>query len=51
MLSLLICDDSMEVREAVKASLAGQPEIEVVAEAENGEEAIALSAPSGRTSS
>lgn len=44
MLSLLICDDSLEVREAVKAILAGQPEIEVVAEAENGEQAIALAA-------
>ena len=44
MLSLLICDDSPEVREAVKAILAGQPEIEVVAEAENGEQAIALAA-------
>jgi diguanylate cyclase (GGDEF)-like protein len=42
MLSLLICDDSPEARELVKASLAGQPEIEVVGEAENGEEAIAL---------
>ncbi len=44
MLKLLICDDSLEVREAVKASLVGQLEIEVVAEAENGEEAIALAA-------
>ncbi|MEP6910647.1 MAG: response regulator [Actinomycetota bacterium] len=44
MLSLLICDDSLEARELVKASLAGQPEIEVVAEAENGEQAIALAA-------
>jgi diguanylate cyclase (GGDEF)-like protein len=44
MLSLLICDDSPEARELVKASLAGQPEIEVVAEAENGEQAIALAA-------
>ncbi|MEK6275422.1 MAG: response regulator [Actinomycetota bacterium] len=44
MLSLLICDDSLEVREAVKASLADQPGIEVVAEAENGEQALALAA-------
>jgi len=44
MLSLLICDDSQEAREFVKASLAGQPEFEVVAEAENGEQAIALAA-------
>jgi diguanylate cyclase (GGDEF)-like protein len=43
-LSLLICDDSPEARELVKASLEGQPEIEVVAEAENGEQAIALAA-------
>src|SRR5262245_31121726 len=42
MLRLLICDDSRETREAVKASLAGQPQIEVVGEAENGEEAIAV---------
>ena len=42
MLRLLICDDSPEARELVKASLAGQPEIEVVAEAGNGQEAIAL---------
>jgi diguanylate cyclase (GGDEF)-like protein len=44
MLSLLICDDSSEARELVKASLAGQPEIEVVAEAEDGGQAIALAA-------
>jgi diguanylate cyclase (GGDEF)-like protein len=44
LLSLLICDDSPEARELVKASLAGQPEIEVVAEAEDGEQAIALAA-------
>jgi diguanylate cyclase (GGDEF)-like protein len=44
MLTLLICDDSPESRELVKASLAGQPEIEVVAEAEDGEQAIALAA-------
>jgi diguanylate cyclase (GGDEF)-like protein len=44
MLSLLICDDSPEARELVKASLAGQPEFEVVAEAEDGEQAIALAA-------
>ena len=44
MLRLLICDDSPEARELVKESLAGQPEFEVVAEAENGEQAIALAA-------
>jgi ribonuclease P protein subunit RPR2 len=43
-LSLLICDDSPEARELVKASLAGQPEIEVVAEAEDGGQAVALAA-------
>jgi diguanylate cyclase (GGDEF)-like protein len=42
MLRLLICDDAQDAREGVRASLVGQPEIEVVAEAGNGEEAIAL---------
>jgi len=44
MLRLLICDDSPEAREAVKASLTGQPEITIVGEAENGEQAVALAA-------
>jgi len=44
MLRLLICDDAPEARGSLRASLAGQPGIEVVAEAENGEEAIALAA-------
>ena len=44
MLRLLICDDAPDARDAVKASLAGQPEIEVVGEAENGEEAISVAA-------
>ena len=44
MLRLLICDDSPEAREAVKASLTAQAEIEVVGEAENGEQAVALAA-------
>jgi ribonuclease P protein subunit RPR2 len=44
MLRLLICDDAPDAREAVRSSLADQAEIEVVAEAENGEEAIALAA-------
>src|SRR6188472_1466868 len=44
MLRLLICDDAPDAREAVRSSLADQDEIEVVAEAENGEEAIALAA-------
>ena len=39
---LLICDDAPDAREAVRSSLAEQSEIEVVAEAANGEEAIAL---------
>ena len=42
MLRLLICDDASDARDALRASLAAQPGIEVVAEAENGEEAIAL---------
>ena len=44
MLRLLICDDAPDAREAVRSSLADQSEIEVVAEAENGEQAIALAA-------
>jgi len=44
MLRLLICDDAPDAREAVRSTLAEQSEIEVVAEAENGEEAIALAA-------
>jgi diguanylate cyclase (GGDEF)-like protein len=44
MLRLLICDDAPDAREAVKASLAEQSEIEVVGEAENGEQAIATAA-------
>jgi len=42
MLRLLICDDAPDARERLRASLAAQPGIEVVAEAENGEEAISL---------
>ena len=44
MLRLLICDDAPDASEAVKVSLAAQPEIEVVGEAENGEEAISVAA-------
>jgi cyclic di-GMP phosphodiesterase len=40
----LICDDSPEAREVVRASLSGQPQIEIVGEAENGEQAVALAA-------
>jgi DNA-binding NarL/FixJ family response regulator len=42
MLRLLICDDAPDAREGLRACLAAQPGIEVVAEAENGEEAISL---------
>jgi ribonuclease P protein subunit RPR2 len=44
MLRLLICDDAPDAREAVKVSLAEQPEIEVVGEAENGEQAVSAAA-------
>jgi DNA-binding NarL/FixJ family response regulator len=44
MLRLLICDDAPDAREAVKVSLAEQPEIEIVGEAGNGEEAISAAA-------
>jgi PleD family two-component response regulator len=42
MLRLLICDDAPDARERLRASLSAQPGIEVVAEAENGEEAVSL---------
>jgi len=42
MLRLLICDDAPDARERLRVSLAAQPEIEIVAEAENGEQAISL---------
>jgi len=42
MLRLLICDDAPDTRERLRVSLAAQHEIEIVAEAVNGEEAIAL---------
>ena len=42
MLRLLICDDAPDARERLRASLAAQAEIEVVAEAGNGEEAVSL---------
>ena len=42
MLRLLICDDAPDARERLRVSLASQPEIEVVAEAANGEEAVSL---------
>jgi diguanylate cyclase (GGDEF)-like protein len=43
-LRLLICDDSPRARAAARVSLSGQPEIEIVGEAENGEQAMALAA-------
>jgi ribonuclease P protein subunit RPR2 len=39
---LLICDDSELAREALRASLTGPAEIEIVGEAADGEEAVAL---------
>ena len=42
MIRLLICDDSELTREALRASLAGPAEIEIVGEAADGEEAVAL---------
>jgi len=42
MLRLLICDDAPDARERLRVSLAAQPEIDVVAEAANGEEAVSL---------
>src|SRR4051812_9596457 len=42
MVKLLVCDDAPAARETLRVMLAGQPEIEIVAEAGNGEEAIAL---------
>src|SRR5215218_7112224 len=44
MLRLLICDDAPDAREAVKVSLAEQREIEVVGEAERGDEAVSAAA-------
>jgi ribonuclease P protein subunit RPR2 len=41
---LLICDDSDEARRLVRAVLADHPEIEIVAAATNGKEAVALAA-------
>ncbi len=42
MIRLLVCDDSAEARKLVRTMLAAEREIEIVAEAENGSEAIAL---------
>jgi ribonuclease P protein subunit RPR2 len=41
---LLICDDSDEARRLVRAVLADHPEIEIVAEASDGTQAVALAA-------
>ena len=42
MIRLLICDDSDEARRLVRAVLADHPEIEIVGEAGDGEEAVEL---------
>ncbi len=44
MIRLLICDDSDEARRLVRAVLADHPEIEIVGEATNGKQAVALAA-------
>ncbi len=44
MIRLLICDDSDEARRLVRAVLADHPEIEIVGEAVDGEEAVRLAA-------
>jgi diguanylate cyclase (GGDEF)-like protein len=44
MLRVLVCDDSAPAREAVRALLAQHTELEIVGEAENGEQAVALAA-------
>lgn len=41
-LRLLLCDDAPEARDAVRAMIADHPEIVVVGEAADGEEALAL---------
>lgn len=47
MLRLLICDDSAEDRERLRLLLAEQSKIEIVAEAEDGHEAVELAAELG----
>jgi diguanylate cyclase (GGDEF)-like protein len=42
MIRVLVCDDSRDYRAALRATLAEQPEISVVAEAEDGREAVDL---------
>ncbi len=42
LLRLLVCDDSADARAAVRTLLSDQPEIEIVGEAANGKEAVAL---------
>jgi two-component system, NarL family, response regulator LiaR len=41
-ITLILCDDHALVRQGVRAFLETQPDIDVVAEAENGEQAIAF---------
>ena len=42
MIRLLICDDSGRNRSALACALRDDPEIEIVGEAEEGEQAVAL---------
>ena len=42
MIRLLICDDSAEARRMLRTALATDREVEIVGEASNGSEAIAL---------
>jgi ribonuclease P protein subunit RPR2 len=42
MIRLLVCDDSLDYRAALRATLAEQPEISIVAEAADGQEAVDL---------
>jgi diguanylate cyclase (GGDEF)-like protein len=44
MLQLLVCDDSPGARETIRVMLADHPEIEIVADAADGESAVALAA-------
>jgi DNA-binding NarL/FixJ family response regulator len=46
---VLVVDDHAVVREGIRHVLAGEPGFEVVGEAANGEQALALARPSGPT--
>ncbi|MDH3674191.1 MAG: response regulator, partial [Anaerolineae bacterium] len=39
-ITVLICDDQAIVRKGIRALLATEPNIEVIGEAENGQEAV-----------